>query len=104
MVLASLEYDRDVWRAGEDFHCGLWIVNDNWYAIPGAHIRWRIVDSSGAEAKRGDLSVDIAEDSSRKLDELRWKLASPGMYELHAEVLSREGRRLSENLYEFEVK
>ena len=52
----------------------------------------------------GNLSVDIAEDSSRKLDELRWKPASPGTYELHAEVLSRDGRQLSENLYEFEVK
>ena len=104
MVLASLEYDRDVWRVGEDFRCGLWIVNDHWYGIPGARIKWKIVDSSGAATSRGELGVNIAEDSSVKLEELQWKAATAGKYELHAEVFSREGKRLSENVYEFEVK
>jgi beta-mannosidase len=104
MVLASLEYDRDVWRVGEDFHCGLWIVNDHWYAIPGARVRWRIVDSNGASTSQGELGANIAEDSSVKLDELRWKAAAAGKYELRAEVFNREGRRLSENVYEFEVR
>jgi mannosidase-like protein len=104
LVLASLEYDRDVWRVGEDFHCGLWIINDHWYSIPGARIKWKIVDSSGAAASRGELKVNIAEDSSVKLDDLRWKAASAGKYELRAEVFNRAGERLSENLYEFEVK
>jgi hypothetical protein len=104
MVLASLEYDRDVWSVGEDFHCGLWIINDHWYSMPGARIKWKIVDISGAAATSGELSVNIAEDSSVKLDELRWKAARAGKYELRAEVFSQEGKRLSENLYEFEVK
>jgi beta-mannosidase len=104
IVLASLEYARDVWPVGEDFHCGLWIINDHWYAIPGARIRWKIVDQSGTAATGGGLSVNIAEDSSVKLDELRWKAASAGKYELRAEVFNREGKRLSENIYEFEVK
>ena len=104
MLLASLEYDRDVWSVGEDFHCGLWIINDHWYAMPGARIKWKIVDTSGAAATSGELSVNIAEDSSVKLDELRWKAARAGKYELRAEVFSHEGKRLTENLYEFEVK
>jgi beta-mannosidase len=104
MVLASLEYDRDMWRVGEDFRCGLWIINDHWYAIPGARIKWRIVDTSGAAVTSGELSVNIAEDSSVKLDELRWNAAGAGKYELRAEVFSHEGKRLSENLYEFEVR
>ncbi len=104
MVLASLEYDRDVWSVGEDLHCGLWIINDHWYAIPGARIKWKIVDASGAAATGGELSVNIAEDSSVKLDDLRWTAANGGKYELRAEVFNREGERLSENLYEFEVK
>jgi hypothetical protein len=104
MVLASLEYDRDAWRVGEAFHCGLWIINDHWYAIPGARIKWKIVDSSGAAASAGELSVNIAEDSSAKLDDVRWNAASPGKYELQAEVFDRAGKRLSENIYEFEVK
>jgi beta-mannosidase len=104
MVLASLEYDRDVWRVGEDFQCGLWIINDHWYAIPGARIKWKIVDSRGVAATGGELSVNIAEDSSVKLNDMRWKAASAGKYELRAEVFDKAGARLSENLYEFEVK
>lgn len=104
LVLASLEYDRDAWRVGEDFRCGLWIINDHWYAIPGARLKWKIVDSTGAMSTGGELGVNIAADSSVKLDELRWKAASAGKYELRAEVFDREGQRLSENLYEFEVK
>jgi hypothetical protein len=104
MVLASLEYDRDVWRVGENFRCGLWIINDHWYAIAGARIKWKIVDTSGAAVAGSELNVNIAEDSSAKLQDLRWKAASAGKYELRAEVFNREGKRLSENLYEFEVK
>ncbi len=104
MVLASLEYDREVWRVGEDFHCGLWVINDHWYAIPGARIEWKIVDASGVTAMSGAVNVNIAEDSSVKLDEVRWKAAGAGSYELRAEVFDRDGRRLSENSYEFEVK
>ena len=104
MVLASLEYDRDVWRLGDDFRCGLWIVNDHWYAIPEARIEWRIVGSNGATATSGELKVNIAEDSSEKLEDLRWRPANAGKYELRAEVFDREGKRLSDNLYEFEVK
>jgi beta-mannosidase len=104
MVLASLEYDRDVWRVGEDFHCGLWIINDHWYAIDGARIRWNIVDSTGAAATEGSVEVNIAEDSSVKLGDLKWKPLSAGKYELRAEVLDRQGKRLSENIYEFDVK
>jgi len=104
MVLASLEYDRDVWRLGDDFRCGLWIVNDHWYAIPEARIKWKIVGSNGATATSGELKVNIAEDSSEKLEDLRWRPANSGKYELRAEVFDREGKRLSDNLYEFEVK
>jgi beta-mannosidase len=104
MVLASLEYDRDIWRVGEDFNCGLWIINDNWYAIPGSRITWKIVNSSGTTQTGGEMSVNIAEDSSTKLDDLHWNAATTGAYVLHAEVFDQEGRRLSENIYEFEVK
>jgi len=104
MVLASVEYDRDVWRVGEDFRCGLWVINDHWYAIDGARIRWRIVESSGGVATSGEILANIAEDSSVKLEDLRWKPAHAGKYELRAEVVDRDAKRLSENLYEFEVK
>jgi beta-mannosidase len=104
MVLASLEYDRDLWRVGEEFRCGLWIINDHWYAIAGAQIKWKIVDARGVAATGGELNLNIAEDSSVKLTDLRWKAARAGKYELRAEVFGREGHRMSENIYEFEVK
>ena len=104
MVLASLEYDRDVWPLGDTVLCGLWIINDHWYAIPDARIKWAILDSTGAAATSGELRVNIAEDSSVKLEDLRWKAARVGRYELRAEVFDRDGKRLSENLYEFDVK
>jgi beta-mannosidase len=104
MVLASLEYDRDVWKVGEDFRCGLWLINDHWFSFPNARVMWRIVDSTGEVAARGELNVNIAEDSSVKLDDLRWKAAKSGKYELRAEVVDQLGKKLSENIYEFEVK
>jgi len=104
MVLASLEYDRDVWKVGEDFHCGLWLINDHWFSFPGAGVTWRIVDSTGEVAARGKLNVNIAEDSSVKLEDLRWKVGKLGKYELRAEVIDQSGKSLSENIYEFEVK
>jgi beta-mannosidase len=104
MVLPSLEYDRDSWKIGEAFQCGLWIINDHWYAIPGASVKWRILDPQGKSYAGGELQIDIAEDSSKKLQELKWKPEVAGKYELRAEVFDRQSKRLSENLYEFEVK
>ena len=104
MVLASLEYDRDVWKVGEDFRCGLWIINDHWFSLPNARVVWKIVDSTGTVANRGEVAVNIAEDSSLKLDDLRWRPTKPGHYELHAEVIDRSGKSLSENVYEFDVR
>ncbi|HKQ07284.1 MAG TPA: glycoside hydrolase family 2 TIM barrel-domain containing protein [Blastocatellia bacterium] len=104
MVLASLEYDRDTWRVKEDFRCGLWIINDHWYAIPGARVRWKIVDASGAAITAGEMAVNIEADVSAKLTDVRWQPAVAGKYELRAEVMSRDGERLSENLYEFDVQ
>jgi beta-mannosidase len=104
MLLPSLEYDRDLWKVGEAFQCGLWIINDHWYAIPAASVKWRIVDGQGKLHASGDLQTDIAEDSSRKLRDLKWKPEVQGKYELRAEVFDSAGKRLSENLYEFEVK
>ncbi|HXG63658.1 MAG TPA: hypothetical protein VNO70_01035, partial [Blastocatellia bacterium] len=83
---------------------GLWVVNDHWYAIPSATIRWRIVNVAGATAASGEAAIDIAEDSSRKLDEIRWQPQAAGKYELRAAVIDKEGKQLSENVYEFEVK
>jgi beta-mannosidase len=104
MVLASLEYDRDTWKIGEEFQCGLWVINDHWYSIPGAAVRWKITATNGTSLADGQKSLDIAEDSSVKLGEIKWRPVNVGKYELRAQVIDGKGSQLSENLYEFEVK
>jgi beta-mannosidase len=104
MVLASLEYDRDTLRVRDQVGWGLWVINDHWYAIPSARIRWKIIDQSGAAVSGGDFFANIAADASSKLADVRWQPVAAGKYELRTEVINRDGERLSENLYEFEVK
>ncbi|MDQ3651167.1 MAG: beta galactosidase jelly roll domain-containing protein [Acidobacteriota bacterium] len=104
MVLASLDYDRDTWKVGEEFHCGLWVINDHWYEIPGVSVKWKIVDGRGAVITSGMKRMNIAEDSSNRLGEIRWKPASSGKFELRATVVDKSGKQLSENIYDFVVK
>jgi hypothetical protein len=79
-------------------------VNDHWHAIPGASVRWRFVDAGGREHARGERRVDVAPDSSRKLEDLAWAPPGSGDYELVAEVHDAKGARLSENGYRFRVE
>ncbi|MBA3438809.1 MAG: hypothetical protein H0T92_02945 [Pyrinomonadaceae bacterium] len=104
MVLGSFDYDRDIWKVGEELHCGLWLINDHWYRIPGASVKWKIIDEKGTKIISGEIPSDIAEDSSNKLGEIRWKPASAGRYEIRAAVVDKTGREFSENIYDFEVK
>jgi beta-mannosidase len=103
MVLPSLEFDRDRWKPGETVRCGLWVVNDHWHALPGATVRWRFVDARGHGLARGDQTLDVAADSSRKLEDLAWAPPGPGRYELEAEVVTADGSRY-ENGYRFTVE
>jgi beta-mannosidase len=102
-VCASLEYDRDTWKSGEAVRCGVWAINDLWEPIPGATIRWRVVDSHGARASEGSWPVAFGEDCVFKIGEAEWIATSAGSYELHAEVIDQSGKQLSENIFSFEV-
>ena len=84
--------------------CGLWVVNDHWHEVPGASVRWRVVDGTGREHARGERRLDVAADSSRKLEDLAWAPPGSGDYELLAEVLDAQGARLSENGYRLRVE
>ncbi|HTL55698.1 MAG TPA: hypothetical protein VL361_08460 [Candidatus Limnocylindrales bacterium] len=102
-VCASLEYDRDSWKSGETFRCGVWAINDKWEAIPNATIHWRIMDERQKEKRSGQWAISMPEDSVQRLGNAEWTVAGKGPHELRAEVLDQAGKRISENVFEFEV-
>jgi hypothetical protein len=102
-VAACFEYDRDRWNRGEAFSCGVWAVNDQWEPMPDARIRWRIEDRTRSIRASGTWDAAMAEDSARKIGDVRWTAAEPGPYTLTAEVGDGSGRRISENVFGFEV-
>ena len=103
-VCASLEYDRDTWRAGETVRVGIWAINDRWEPVPDATVRWRILDAEGREKAAGDLGAAMAADSARQVGTAEWTAAGRGHHELRAEVRDQAGQSISENVFEFEVK
>jgi beta-mannosidase len=102
-VCASLEYDRDTWKCGEAVRCGVWAINDLWEPISGASVRWRMVNSRGKQVGEGDWPVSFGEDCAFKVGDAEWIASDPGSYELHAEVIDQDGKRLSENIFPFNV-
>lgn len=102
-VAALFEYDRDRWQAGATFRCALWAVNDLWKAFPQLELRWKILGREGAPLAEGAFPVSLPEDSVQRAGVVEWHPSKPGPYRLAAEITGPDGRRLSENLYEFEV-
>jgi beta-mannosidase len=102
-VLASIEYDRDRWRAGETVRVGLWAINDRWEPVPGARIEWQVVNATGARLAGGSLPASMPADSSKRIGDAEWKPANPGAYQLRAAIHDRTGAVISENIFEFEV-
>ena len=102
-VCASLEYDRDTWKAGERFRCGVWAINDQWEVIPNATIHWRILDEHHKEQRSGQWTVSMPEDSAQDLRAVEWVASGHGSHEMRVEVLDAAGKRISENIFEFDV-
>jgi beta-mannosidase len=102
-VCASLEYDRDTWKPGEHFRCGVWAINDRWEPVPNASVHWRITDTHKVELASGQWPVSMSEDSVLKLGEAEWTAAGSGDHELHAEVRDQSGSLVSENVFAFKV-
>ncbi|MGH7969432.1 MAG: hypothetical protein ACREIC_11965, partial [Limisphaerales bacterium] len=102
-VCASLEYDRDTWKEGETVHCNVWAINDRWDPVPNAEIHWHILDDKQHERAGGHWGVSMAADSVQQLGTAEWAAAGVGPHELRAEVVDREGKKISENVFEFRV-
>ncbi len=101
-VLASIEYDREEWKRGEEFSAGLWAINDTHRFFGAAAIRWRIRDANGTLQTEGHIPVTITPDSSVRAGEIKWPVAQSGAYRLEAEITSG-GRAVSLNVVEFRV-
>ncbi|MBI5084326.1 MAG: hypothetical protein HZB13_06995, partial [Acidobacteria bacterium] len=101
-VAALFEYDRDKWKAGQPFSCGLWAVNDNWDAVNGATVKWTI-EGRGAALPAGSFPVSLPADGVARLGLVKWQPGEPGAYLLRAQFTDAQGKLVSENVYEFEV-
>jgi hypothetical protein len=55
------------------------------------------------EKAAGAWPVNMSEDSVMKLGLAEWTAAGTGPHELHAEVRSRSGELISENVFAFQV-
>jgi len=97
------EYDRDKWKSGDEFRCGVWAVNDSWDTVPGAAISWQIRDEAGKALQEGKWSVSMASDSVQKLGDASWTAAKPGLYELRTEMRDPKGSLISDNIFQFEI-
>ncbi len=102
-VGALFEYDRDRWRAGEVMQCAVWAVNDLWQEQPGLELRWRIEGGGMAAVGNGVFRVALEADSVKRAGVVEWPAGTPGMYRLVVETAGADGRRISENIFEFEV-
>ena len=103
-VAALFQYDRDRWKTGEALRCGLWAVNDSWEAVPDAKLQWSIVAvGRPAAVHSGEFLVNMTPDSAIRAGTAEWTAGEPGAYELHASVVDTQGKRISENVYEFKV-
>jgi beta-mannosidase len=102
-VCASLEYDRDTWKAGEPFRCTVWGINDEWQPVPKATIHWHILDEHAKEKASGKWFASLPDDSVQQLGTAEWVATGHGSHELRAEVVDAAGKRISENVFEFDV-
>ncbi|MEJ5368532.1 MAG: sugar-binding domain-containing protein [Bryobacteraceae bacterium] len=102
-VGALFEYDRDRWRAGETVRCAVWAVNDLWQDQPGLELRWRIEGGGGAALASGVFRLALEADSVKRAGVVEWRAGAPGSYRLVVETAGADGKRMSENIFEFEV-
>jgi beta-mannosidase len=112
-VMASVEWVRDRHIVGfaktyarrESLQAQLWVTNDLPRSFESATLRWEVSRSDGAVLGSGSLTLDIDPDSSRVVERVFRKLADdePGTYRLRVLVLDRDGAKLSENFFEYEV-
>ena len=100
----SFEYDRQRWRPGETFRCGLWVVNDLAEAFPGARLSWRLEGPDGQIREKNGQVVDVGPDSVLEAETVLARPDVGGRWRLLAELLSSDGNLLTINQLDFVVE
>lgn len=97
-VLASVEYERRRWNAGETFRSDLYIVNDLYETFAGAKIEWAIL-SKGTVVASGDKILDIAVNSSESVLPIEWIVEGDvlEMFQVVLKLTEADGNVLCEN-------
>ena len=105
-VLASFAYEKATWSKGERVKAELWLINDYWFDMPGLTITWSVENAKGETVHRGEMrkGVDLGADSSLKFENISFEAGPPGRYMLRARIVTRDGKSVSENLYEFRTE
>lgn len=101
-VLASLEFDREEWKPGEEVRVGVWGINDLHQTLANAEIAWRFEDAGGRTLAQGRFAHTFGPDSAQKVGEAAWRAGGAGEYRL-VTVVTAGGKKVSENLFEFRV-
>jgi beta-mannosidase len=102
-VVASVEFERNVWRSGDRIQLPLWLVNDTWDRVCPAEVRWELRDEAGSRKESGTVPGCVAADGSARLGEIGWRAAEAGEYLLVLAVQGSGGETISENRVELAV-
>jgi beta-mannosidase len=102
-VLPSIEWGAESYTVGENASFGLWIINDLWRAYPRAEYQVSFFKDGELVASKS-YTVDIAEDSGKKIDDYKVILSLDGAYSIQIKVLSSTGVLIAQNQHEFMVK
>lgn len=99
-LLASVEYKRRRWNAGETFQADLWIVNDQYTAFDNAKLEWEI-RAKGAVVASGETALSVSADSSESVLPIEWVVEGDAleMFEVAVKLTDADGNVLSENFH-----
>lgn len=102
-VLPSIEWSAESYAVGDSANFGLWIINDLWRTYPRAEYKVSLF-KDGELVVSKNYTIDIAEDSGKKIDDYKVALSMDGAYSIQIKVLSSTGVLIAQNQHEFMVK
>jgi beta-mannosidase len=102
-ILPSIEWSVDTFAIDDTAVFGMWIINDKWQTYLDAEYQVSLLkDGQLLESKK--ITIDILEDSAKKIDDFKVLLTAVGSYSLQVKALSNSGVVLGQNQHDFIVK